>query len=224
MKSAKPELSVIGMPLVRRGKVPIEVVLRPLRTRRVDLTSVETLALLGIRKQIVGAGDFLEFLFGRLVAGIEIRVQFFRKFAVCLLDIGGQGRRGHAENLVRISHDQLRKNLISPKIMRAQNREICNTLRCAATRSAPAAARNAASLREGCLVEVAPSDPLQRMSSLVRARAVAFVRIKLVQMCFRVAGQRVLNCLITRVRFRAKACPGLDPGWIPVRVKKTRQN
>jgi hypothetical protein len=25
-------------------------------------------------------------------------------------------------------------------------------------------------------------------------------------------------------RFRAKACPGLDPGWPPVRVKKTRQN
>src|SRR6266403_1421371 len=25
-------------------------------------------------------------------------------------------------------------------------------------------------------------------------------------------------------RFRAKACPGLDPGWRPVRVKKTRQN
>src|SRR6266404_6055784 len=25
-------------------------------------------------------------------------------------------------------------------------------------------------------------------------------------------------------RFRAKACPGRDPGWIPVRVKKTRQN
>ncbi len=24
--------------------------------------------------------------------------------------------------------------------------------------------------------------------------------------------------------FRAKACPGLDPGWRPVRVKKTRQN
>jgi hypothetical protein len=26
------------------------------------------------------------------------------------------------------------------------------------------------------------------------------------------------------VRFRAKACPGLDPGWISVRLKKTRQN
>jgi hypothetical protein len=25
-------------------------------------------------------------------------------------------------------------------------------------------------------------------------------------------------------RFQAKACPGLDPGWIPVRVKETRQN
>src|SRR5205807_4965679 len=24
-------------------------------------------------------------------------------------------------------------------------------------------------------------------------------------------------------RFRAKACPGPDPGWIPVRVTKTRQ-
>jgi hypothetical protein len=23
-------------------------------------------------------------------------------------------------------------------------------------------------------------------------------------------------------RFQAKACPGLDPGWRPVRVKKTR--
>ena len=25
-------------------------------------------------------------------------------------------------------------------------------------------------------------------------------------------------------RFQAKACPGLDPGWVSVRVKKTRQN
>jgi hypothetical protein len=24
-------------------------------------------------------------------------------------------------------------------------------------------------------------------------------------------------------RFQAKACPGLDPGWKPVRAKKTRQ-
>jgi len=25
------------------------------------------------------------------------------------------------------------------------------------------------------------------------------------------------------MRFQAKACPGLDPGWKPVRVQKTRQ-
>jgi hypothetical protein len=30
--------------------------------------------------------------------------------------------------------------------------------------------------------------------------------------------------MIAPARFRAKACPGLDPGWIPVRVKKTRQS
>ena len=30
--------------------------------------------------------------------------------------------------------------------------------------------------------------------------------------------------MVDLVRFRAKACPGLDPGWVPVRVKKTRQN
>jgi hypothetical protein len=28
----------------------------------------------------------------------------------------------------------------------------------------------------------------------------------------------------TLERCPAKACPGLDPGWIPVRAKKTRQN
>jgi hypothetical protein len=28
----------------------------------------------------------------------------------------------------------------------------------------------------------------------------------------------------TSERFQAKTCPGLDPGWVPVRVKKTRHN
>ena len=33
------------------------------------------------------------------------------------------------------------------------------------------------------------------------------------------------NCATRPIeRFRAKARPGLDPGWVPVRVKKTRQN
>jgi hypothetical protein len=29
--------------------------------------------------------------------------------------------------------------------------------------------------------------------------------------------------MVVLERFQAKACPGLDPGWRPVRVKKTRQ-
>src|SRR6266478_3722507 len=32
------------------------------------------------------------------------------------------------------------------------------------------------------------------------------------------------ECAGVLERFRAKACPALDAGWIPVRVKKTRQN
>jgi hypothetical protein len=29
--------------------------------------------------------------------------------------------------------------------------------------------------------------------------------------------------MVVRERFQAKTCPGLDPGWRPVCVKKTRQ-
>src|ERR1700724_2316599 len=35
---------------------------------------------------------------------------------------------------------------------------------------------------------------------------------------------RLNRIMISSLCFRAKACPGRDPGWIPVRVKKTRQN
>jgi hypothetical protein len=44
-----------------------------------------------------------------------------------------------------------------------------------------------------------------------------------------ILGQRELvlflfGLLVLLKRFLAKACPGLDPGWVPVRVKNTRQN
>jgi hypothetical protein len=64
------------------------MMLRPLRTRLVDLTGVETLALLGVTEQIVSTGDFLELLFRYFVTGIEIRMQFLRQLSVYLLDIG----------------------------------------------------------------------------------------------------------------------------------------
>jgi hypothetical protein len=37
----------------------------------------------------------------------------------------------------------------------------------------------------------------------------------------RTAGAAGLKFMLER--FQAKACPGFDPGWMPVRVKKTRQ-
>ena len=71
--------------------------------------------ILGVAQEIVGAGDFLEFLFGFLVTGIKIRVQLLRQLAVRFLDIGGRSRRGDAKNLVRICHDPLRlKTTIGP--------------------------------------------------------------------------------------------------------------
>lgn len=90
----------------------------PLHTRRVDLTVIETFALLSIPEQIVSARDHLEFLFSRFVTGIKIRVQFLRKIAICLLDLDGRGRRGNTENLVRVSHDLLRKNFRALKLGR----------------------------------------------------------------------------------------------------------
>jgi hypothetical protein len=64
------------------------MVLRPLRTRGVNFSGVETLPLLTIAEQIVSAGGFLEFLFRCLVTGIEIRMQCLRQLSVCLLDVG----------------------------------------------------------------------------------------------------------------------------------------
>lgn len=125
------------MSLIRRGIIAIEVLLRSLGPRRVDLAGIEAFALLGIAEQIVGPRDLLEFLLGRLVTGIEIRMQLFRQLPVGLLDIGRRRRRGNAENLVRISHDPLRRNVGSPGVMRAQNKGICNTISHAAVRSRP---------------------------------------------------------------------------------------
>ena len=37
-------------------------------------------------------------------------------------------------------------------------------------------------------------------------------------------GGRAAGGVDRTIAFSSEACPGLDPGWIPVRVKKTRQN
>ena len=106
----------IGVLLIRRSEIPIEMMLRPLCTRRVDLAVVETLSLLSIAEQVIGARDLFELFLGRFVARIKIRMQFLRKLAIRSLDLGGGSRRGNTENLVRIPHDLLRKNFSSAKI------------------------------------------------------------------------------------------------------------
>ena len=68
----------------------------------IDVVGVEAelivdLALLGIAEDVVGLGDGLEFLFGRLVAGIHVGMIFARKFAEGLADVLRRGRLLHAE-------------------------------------------------------------------------------------------------------------------------------
>ena len=46
--------------------------LLPLGPGGIDLACIEALALLGVAKQIVGAGNLLELLLGRFVARIEV--------------------------------------------------------------------------------------------------------------------------------------------------------
>ena len=82
----------IRLPLIAGGEIPVVLMLRPLRTRCVDLAGVEALAFLGVAEQIVRAGDFLKLLFRRLVPRIKVRMQFLRELPICLPDICCRGR------------------------------------------------------------------------------------------------------------------------------------
>src|SRR3979490_2899531 len=64
----------VGRPATLIGKIPVVLLARPLGTGSVDFAAVKARALVRIAQQIVGGGDFLELIFGTLVAGIEVRV------------------------------------------------------------------------------------------------------------------------------------------------------
>ena len=53
----------------------------------VDLASVETLAAGLVAENGVGAGKFLERLFGLLVTGVQVRVQLLGETAIGLLNL-----------------------------------------------------------------------------------------------------------------------------------------
>ena len=57
-------------------------------------------AFLFIAEDIVGLADFFEFVFGGFVAGVFVRVEFYREFAVGFFDIVGAGVFFDAEHFV----------------------------------------------------------------------------------------------------------------------------
>ena len=78
------------------------MLLRPRLPACVDLAEIEAPPLLGVAENVVSGGDLLEFLFGRLVAGIEVGVQLLGEVAVSLGDVLRLGGPGHAENGIEI--------------------------------------------------------------------------------------------------------------------------
>ncbi len=70
--------------------------------------------------------------------------------------------------------------------------------------------------------QIVPSAALQRCRSSPSAAEIALVSQR---KNGRAEGPSVyISCRLNLERFQAKPVPGLDPGWIPVRAKKTRQN
>ncbi len=68
------------MSLIRRGIIAIEVLLRSLGPRRVDLAGIEAFAPLGIAEQIVGPATSLNFSSAALSPGLRSGCSFFASF------------------------------------------------------------------------------------------------------------------------------------------------
>src|ERR1700730_10468918 len=82
----KAGVTGVGRPAALIGKIPIILLARPFRARRVDFAAIKTCALIGIAQEIIGGRNFLELFFSRLVARIEVWVQLFREAPIGLLD------------------------------------------------------------------------------------------------------------------------------------------
>ena len=87
----------VARALLAAGIFTVIALLRPLLAARVDLAAVVAPALLLIADDVVGGGDLLELLLGRLVARIEVGVQLLGELAIGLGDIGGAGGLRHAK-------------------------------------------------------------------------------------------------------------------------------
>ena len=88
----------IARAVLAAGIFAVVALLRPLLPACVDLAGVVAPALLGIAENVVGGGDLLELLLGRLVPGIEVGVQLLGELAVGLDDVLGLRGARHAES------------------------------------------------------------------------------------------------------------------------------
>ena len=92
----------VARALIAAGIFAIIALLRPLLAARVDLAAVVAPALLLIADDVIGGGDLLELLLGRLVARIEVGVQLLGELAIGLGDVGGAGGLRHAKYGIEI--------------------------------------------------------------------------------------------------------------------------
>ena len=93
------------------GIAAIELTLRPLGAGGVDLAPVVAAALVGVAQNVECRLGTLEAVLGRLVAGVQVRVQLLGELASRLADIVRRGVALHAEHAVQVvvSHAPLRK-------------------------------------------------------------------------------------------------------------------
>src|SRR5580693_1231543 len=99
----------------RSRVVAIELVLRPLCARSIDLAAIEPGPFLGVAQEIIGRRDLLEFLLGLTIAGVEVRVQLLGESAICVLNFPGRVASLNAQDLIWVFvHRFLSKVLKAP--------------------------------------------------------------------------------------------------------------
>src|SRR5258707_11349015 len=77
----------VGRPAALIGEIAVILLAWPLRSRSVDFPAVKARALFRVAQQIIGGRNFLELIFCRLVAGVQIGVQLLRQAAIGLLNV-----------------------------------------------------------------------------------------------------------------------------------------
>src|SRR5450631_719341 len=84
----------------RSRVVAIELMLRPLSARSIDLAAIEPGPFLGVAQEIIGGRDLLEFLLGLPIAGVEVRMELLGESAIRLLNFPSRVALLNAQDLI----------------------------------------------------------------------------------------------------------------------------